>query len=68
MWVSTHWFMPCGMSEKVTKPILLAHKGTQKEILKVSDHAGNIEIILDFFLSPYIHLQLLTIIALQLLP
>lgn len=56
------------MSEKVTKPILLAHKGTQKEILKVSDHAGNIEIILDFFLIPYIHLQLLTIITLQLLP
>ena len=41
------------------KLIFFVPKGTQKAILKVSDQAGNIGIILDYSFSPYLHLKLL---------
>lgn len=49
-----------GMSKKVMNLVFLAHKGIQKAILKVSDQARNIEIILVHPLSPYHHLKVLT--------
>lgn len=55
--------MLCGVSKKVIKLIFLAHKGIQKAILKVTDQAGTIGIILDYSLSSYLYLKLLTKIS-----